>query len=926
MFSSLPPVSVLSHRARRPILGLVAIVAVASMGPASVPGLVSVADGDLPVSPGDRVLQAVNVEVAPDGALTAVQGTTVTTGADGTESDSTSQAYAPQDVVSDLPVRVLTSYRTKDGSGSDLADLEGFTGRVQIDLTVENLTVRSEQLSYDVSGASRTRPALVGAPMTITAAADLGSIAPSTVVTKRSGSEEVTNGVLSKGADGATQVQWATILAPPQLSSVATLSLVVDATDFHTPAFDLSVQPGLVTDPSVGALVEKAFNPVGSEESKLQADTIETIGDVNDVLALAGDSITEVRTSLNSSTKTLGTTTVADLQSGIVQIAASMRTLDGTAKGLGQQISSALKSTGSSSLAQLDQTVSSIDALLGDTSQKPGTAQVRGDGCNTTVTTSRGGGSVYASLIRVAGTLDGYAQASGQCKTALQARLLNAIGPSADVVAQQCDPSTRTDPNPLADSVTCALSRTQSELPAKIAKTLEVSRTAVLDSLDTTGSQQLIAKVTATGSALDLVISRLPALRTVVPGGQAVDLGAVRTALDDVVASRKGFVSAVGGVRARANTELGTLQALRASQQSMFVELCGLLGEPAVTPERPLTRTQVDSLTGYLTTTTCPADGAAVVDPIANAANDSAVAAWQFVLDQTDPVGAGSPLKIALDGFDAKIASADEALRAARAKVDSNGTVTVQLRELFRQLGDLETSSRDVTDALKVLVDSQETAKGAINDAFTAAESSAQGDVEQSTQSSLERVSRQSIQARAQVDDAFTRSQVGMQRAAAEIVGDGRATINEQRAKLNQSTKQASGQIQSNVRSGLSTIADTVSASTRNTAAAGRLLRADLTKVLLDLGDPAVDGAGLLGTLSADAGSSRAADYQLAVASRTASSYANARTQDVGGIALRQAQAEAAFRRQAKLPGFQVGIPAGVEHSTIYTFHLAAGQ
>ena len=39
-----------------------------------------------------------------------------------------------------------------------------------------------------------------------------------------------------------------------------------------------------------------------------------------------------------------------------------------------------------------------------------------------------------------------------------------------------------------------------------------------------------------------------------------------------------------------------------------------------------------------------------------------------------------------------------------------------------------------------------------------------------------------------------------------------------------------------------------------------------------------------------------------------------------------QAQAEAAFARQAQLQAFQVDVPEGVERRTVYSFHLAAGQ
>ena len=253
--------------------------------------------------------------------------------------------------------------------------------------------------------------------------------------------------MLSQASDGTTQVQWATILAPPQIGSSATLTLVVDAKDFTSPNFDISVQPGLVTDPSVGALVQAAFQPGTSSEMKLQARTIGLVGEVNTVLARAGETISKVRTTLDSSADTLGTKTVSDLQSSAVGVASSMRGLDGSVKSLGQDLSSSLKSTRSSALEQLLQTVKTLDQMLGDTSAKPQPAVVRGQGCAINVAAPQRSASVYGNIVAVAGQLSGYAHATDSCKTSLQQSILSSVGPE-NPTPQSCTSS---------DSVTCAL-------------------------------------------------------------------------------------------------------------------------------------------------------------------------------------------------------------------------------------------------------------------------------------------------------------------------------------------------------------------------------------------------------------------------------------------------------------------------------------
>ena len=63
-----------------------------------------------------------------------------------------------------------------------------------------------------------------------------------------------------------------------------------------------------------------------------------------------------------------------------------------------------------------------------------------------------------------------------------------------------------------------------------------------------------------------------------------------------------------------------------------------------------------------------------------------------------------------------------------------------------------------------------------------------------------------------------------------------------------------------------------------------------------------------------------------ATASDKASSYASVRSREVGGILLRQAQAEAALQRQASLPAFATDLPPTIQHRTIYLFHLGGDR
>ena len=419
-----------------------------------------------PPAAGDRVLQSVSLAMQSDGSLNQIGDTVVVSRGESGASDTYNTSYDPSKVVDELPVRVVSSYRTDHSSGTDLADLTGFTGRVTIDLAVQNLTVQPQQVSYDAGGRSHSTTAMVGAPLTVVASASLPEIDPATVVTApKSGSSDAdtTNGVLSRTADQGAQVQWATILAPPQLSATANLRLVLDAKDFVVPTVDLSVQPGLVTDPSVGALVDAAFNPKNSDELALESRTIGVIGDVNDVLTRASSQISKVRKTLDTTSKTLGTKTVLALQQDTKQIDTSLKQSDQNLDSLDKALQSSLKSTSSSTLESLASTVSQLDGLLGDTSAAPPQPTVSGAGCSSTVTPPKAGGSVYASLLQVTAQLEAYAKTTQDCKVELQQTILTTIGPAAPDDEACADDAT---------SVTCSLNAVRSSF-ADITKDIE---------------------------------------------------------------------------------------------------------------------------------------------------------------------------------------------------------------------------------------------------------------------------------------------------------------------------------------------------------------------------------------------------------------------------------------------------------------------
>jgi hypothetical protein len=913
------------QHAQRRVLAVVAastlsvlLTAAASPGPAAASGLAG-ADSS---SDGERVLQSVSVTMAPDGTFTEVEGTTVSTSDGSDESSSSSKTYSPQDVVGDLPVRVLTAYRTEQGAGSDLAELDGYTGRVEIDLTVQNLTMRPQTLEYDVDGSSRSRAALVGAPLTVVASTVLDGTDPSAVVTPTSGkTTTATNGVLSQAADGTTQVQWATILAPPQLEPSATLTLVVDAKDFSAPAFDLSVQPGLVTDPSVGALVDAAFQPADSSELRLQSRTIELVGEVNTVLARAGQTISQVRTTLDSSAETLGTKTVSDLEASAVGVASSMKSLDGAVQSLGQDLSSSLESTRSSALEQLRQTVDALDRMLGDTSIKPQTAAVRGQGCATSVAAPQAASSVYGNVVQVASQLGGYARATDSCKVSLQQSILDSVGP-AEPSEERCTTA----------SVTCALFGARTSF-GKIADRLVKDGDSALSALEPERLDDAVTATAELSADVDAVSDATSALMGSAPLGRVnLKLKGVTLALGDVRDAAQGVRAVVGEIHDTAVDAQAEVGSMTAQNAALAAELCGLVGDD--TEPGTLSAEKVEELRSYLVAESC--DGSDTTGQLSASGGQSAsmearltgqADAWSEVVRATTTSDATQGSGQALAALDAAIGAVAEQLDLIRGSVErDSGDVEKQVRDLDGTIKNLQKARTDVSARIAKVRDQQDAVVAAVQEAFRSAADDASVEVAGTVDPEIRRVSTRSAESREELGRMFDQSASGLSTAAASIVKDGAKTLERQKKTFAQSQEAAGVRISGQVEEGLSMIARGVSSSTRDMEAAGALLTQDLNRVLLDLGDRRVNGSGLLGAMTTGAATARSADYQLALATDKTTSYANVRSADIGGLLLRQAQSDAALRMQAELPAFALELPAGTEHRTVYTFHIGAAS
>ena len=104
------------------------------------------------------------------------------------------------------------------------------------------------------------------------------------------------------------------------------------------------------------------------------------------------------------------------------------------------------------------------------------------------------------------------------------------------------------------------------------------------------------------------------------------------------------------------------------------------------------------------------------------------------------------------------------------------------------------------------------------------------------------------------------------------------------------------------------------------------MLYSDLNKIMLDLGDSKVEGAGLLGSLKSNSAKAGSADYQLALASQNAQGYTSIRSEDIANIQLRQAQFKESLKSLEKMKPFHLSDAGNAEVRVLYTFRVGEAQ
>ena len=926
-----------------------------------------------------RSLESIDIAVSPSGAVTAVSGTTVSVSPDGRRAAAGTRAYAPRDVAKDLPVRVRTAYRTADGAGTDLSEIAGHTGRVTIDVFVENLTVKPQSLTYDVAGTSHTRTALVGAPLTLSAAVSLDTD-PDSVITASSDAQGVTNGVLSRTGEGKSQVQWAALLAPPQLGATADLRLVVDAVDFKVPEFDLSVQTGLITDPSVQGLMDAAFRTDTGSQLALTTSTIEVLSQVNESLAKAHAIVDRVSTTLTGNAGTIGTQTLADLTSSSQSLSSSMQSIGTDLSGLTQTLTQTLTSAQSSTASQLLQVVNTASAIMGDTSEPAQVPSLESLGCQAqaqpgaeptaqalvgsetptpagaagpAAAQADSGNGVYGSVNRVSGLLQAYAQANDECRAAVQAQLSEALG--------DADTSTCTQGSV---SATCSLAAAQQQVNAAVAS-LGEQADAVTAALQPETRADVLTSSTTLGekvTGVETALNRLaPSEGGEGTGDLSTELETLNQAVDALTPGVDALVSTLDGIHSWATTAQTNNTTARGQIEAAAADLCTEIASA----KNPALLQQARA---RLTSTPCPGaadnkpgggaddkpadnkpddkpadkpgggadDKPADNKPDDGSSADAALSAQSTNLEQiataSDTTTPGGATKKDVDAVRTAVADVVAARDAIVLAVDgapddpSKPSLSGSLKDLRTAVTDLRSGYDALSASVTKLDQDQSAAAAGVRTAFDKTAKETTNAVSTTVGTQIRLIGAQAETSRAAVGASFDAATSGMRTSADAITSDSARTIQAQTAQIQDQAAGSSAALSSQIEGSLTSMTQGLTGSVVDIEAARSLLTSDLDRVLLDIGSPDGSGTGLVGIMSSSAALAGSAGYQVAAANQAVAAHGAVRAQDMEGILLQQAQVKASLQAQSRVTGLATPRSAAEQRTMVYNFRVGGSR
>lgn len=923
-----------------------------------------------------HVLQNVNLKLASNGNVSAIDTNNIYVNEQEHKSSSKTINFKVKDVINDVPVRVSTQYQSSKGTGTNLKDLNGYSGELTIKVTVENLTLKSQEVSYDAGGTKRTNQALVGVPFTVAGSVSLDNVKSNQIITSGDKTDDsATNGVISTTGDGKANVQWGAILAPPTSGASTSFTLKVNAQDFKAPDFDIAVQPGFASDLSGESVLNNSFNKNDANQVAMLQRTIDLVNNVDSTITSASSQVNELRSSLDNTSDTLGQDAAKNLQANSESLTKRMAELDGQIQSLKDDLAKTADGNKNQLISQLESTVNTMDTLLGDTSQVPNVSVSHQNGsCTVDRGAAGGGSSVYGNLVQLSQILNNYADASGDCQHALADSLRQTIGPD--------NPS----PEVCRDgsSVTCSLYGASVTSQASLIG-LVANGEKLVNELQPEYLKGANKNYRALRGEVDNLTKYLQsdegkkAIRDHQQNGDVTEsLKSSRRSVDELKKTSDELTKALNSLHSKAvaarNDVSGNSNSIDQQNEDIANELCKL----SVENGGKLSQEEVDRLRSYLTSTPCGEtprtpqrdqnnqnqgdqntpnnnqngnnanQGGTPVVPAAHrfAADklqapegygqamderlDNQARAWDEVIKETDLQNPTTPLAQNAKGFSDQVNSLDSALSSVEKAYAGEGDDQNRDRDdrqndpnsLDEKLKSLTSASDELGKNLDELSSQHSELSEALKNAFKDSADETSKNINNLISQEIRQVSAQGSAGADSIQNSFTSSIYGLAEASNVIVRDAGNSLEAQRRDIAGKVENLKASLDGVTQSSLEQLDARTGNASRDLAGASVLLADDLNKVILDLGDSRVDGSGLLGALKTNAAKAGAADFQLALASQNAQGYTSVRAEDIAAVQLRQAQFKASLEKLKSLPSFHLPDGGKAEVKVVYTFHI----
>ena len=923
-----------------------------------------------------HVLQNVNLKLASNGNVSAIDTNNIYVNEQEHKSSSKTINFKVKDVINDVPVRVSTQYQSSKGTGTNLKDLNGYSGELTIKVTVENLTLKSQEVSYDAGGTKRTNQALVGVPFTVAGSVSLDNVKSNQIITSGDKTDDsATNGVISTTGDGKANVQWGAILAPPTSGASTSFTLKVNAQDFKAPDFDIAVQPGFASDLSGESVLNNSFNKNDANQVAMLQRTIDLVNNVDSTITSASSQVNELRSSLDNTSDTLGQDAAKNLQANSESLTKRMAELDGQIQSLKDDLAKTADGNKNQLISQLESTVNTMDTLLGDTSQVPNVSVSHQNGsCTVDRGAAGGGSSVYGNLVQLSQILNNYADASGDCQHALTDSLRQTIGPD--------NPS----PEVCRDgsSVTCSLYGASVTSQASLIG-LVANGEKLVNELQPEYLKGANKNYRALRGEIDNLTKYLQsdegkkAIRDHQQNGDVTEsLKSSRRSVDELKKTSDELTKALNSLHSKAvaarNDVSGNSNSIDQQNEDIANELCKL----SVENGGKLSQEEVDRLRSYLTSTPCGETprtpqrdqnnqnqgdqntpnnnqngnnanqgGTPVVPAAHRFAADKLQApegygqamderlnnqarAWDEVIKETDLQNPTTPLAQNAKGFSDQVNSLDSALSSVEKAYAGEGDDQNRDRDdrqndpnsLDEKLKSLTSASDELGKNLDELSSQHSELSEALKNAFKDSADETSKNINNLISQEIRQVSAQGSAGADSIQNSFTSSIYGLAEASNVIVRDAGNSLEAQRRDIAGKVENLKASLDGVTQSSLEQLDARTGNASRDLAGASVLLADDLNKVILDLGDSRVDGSGLLGALKTNAAKAGAADFQLALASQNAQGYTSVRAEDIAAVQLRQAQFKASLEKLKSLPSFHLPDGGKAEVKVVYTFHI----